>query len=321
MYASDRICTGSSPSLQKLLEPLAVQTSATVRRLTAYAFIMRRESLKWAWYLMRQRPRLMGQDIESSPLKEGSAEKAALLLDVPLVTTSTSYARPVTWLIETSTDPDVVVAAASLVPDTDALLFLDGVSGVHTQLRDTFMSCFDDHDRCIPGADDKAIVCGLALAHMYWRRFLWRFDNLLLLPGETHYGLSNWTYDNIQEWDSFTRRWRYLESKDPKFLLVSQTGIGAIDPRLRIDNDLDLSPYPDAFLASLVPSLSCTFHFVYDKERIMTLEGLAINILLRLFHHSSPDPSPQILANCTFLVLCMLGLRFTKTDTMNTNKR
>ena len=54
----------------------------------------------------------------------------------------------------------------------------------------------------------------------------------MLLPGETFYGLRAWSYDNGEEWDSFTRRWRFLESTDPEFLLVSHTGFASMTPDL-----------------------------------------------------------------------------------------
>lgn len=270
---------------------------------------------------MCQRPRSPDLDIESGISMEIFRERPPLPLDIPPISTNTSYARSLKWLIETSTDPDVFLAAASMVPDTDALLFLDGVSVVNIQLRDAFMSCFDEHDRCIPGAHDKAIICGLALAHMYWRRYLLPFDSSMLLPGESRYNFPDSLFFMPPEWWSFKSRWRYLESKDPNFLLVSQTGIGWRIGELHINKDLDLSQYPTPLIGPLLHTLSYSFRFAHDKERIMTLEGLAIKTLSRLLQHSSPGPSTQIVADCAFLVLCMLGLRFTKSDVINTNKR
>ena len=261
------------------------------------------------------------QDIEYG-LPMRSLEKGALLqLNIPVISTSTSYARSIKWLIETSSDPDVFIAAVSQVPDSQGLLSLHEMSDLDLQLRDTFMSCFDDHNQCITGAYDKAIACGLALAHMYWRRYLLPYDDSMLLPGESKADFPHHAFWGM-EWWRFRRCWEYLESKDRKFLLASLTGIGwRLRNPLSLGRISDILPYPNDTAAPLLQSLSCSLTFL-DKDRSRPqVEELAIRFLLRLLHHSSPAPSTQLIANCTFLVLCVLGLRFTEADLINTNKR
>lgn len=67
----------------------------------------------------------------------------------------------------------------------------------------------------------------------------------------------------------------------------------------------DMSPYPDAFIASWLPSLSCTFLFMHSKvlyKPTMSPEELAVNILSPLLQDSSYRPSIQVVANYTFLM-------------------
>ena len=260
------------------------------------------------------------RDIESGLSMKPLGECQVLELNIPVISTRTSYARSIKWLIETSSDPDVFLAAVSQVPDSDGLLSLHEMSDLNLQLRDTFMSCFDDHNQCIPGAYDKVIACGLALGHMYWRRYLFPYDDSMLLPGESKIDFPP-CIPRSTEWWGFARCWEHLESKDPKFMLASQTGIGwRIGPYNHLKG-LDISSYPTDFIASLLQSLSCSVTFLDDGWARAQAEELAIRFLLRLLHRLSPAPSTQLMANCTFLVLCMLGLHFTNDGLMNTNKR
>jgi hypothetical protein len=230
------------------------------------------------------------------------------------------------WLMETSsTDLAVLHAVVSLVPNINPRE-LHAASVVNIRVKDMFMSFFDDHDQCLPGAYDMAIACGHALAHLYWRRHFGPVDHSMLLPGESmeSSGELVWRKTN-QEWASFTRCWRHLESKDPNFLLVSQTGIARME--IGRSTDLDLSPYTDTFLASLLHSSSYTFYFqnAYQEDSdYISMEKLAIDILLRILHPSSFEhlgPSTSIVANGAWLVLCMLGRRSTRVeDVANNNK-
>ena len=319
---------------QTLLEHCIGSVFMRVRKLASSAIVSLMDSVKWVLSHLRQRPRLPNQDIEdgfpmesfgdqdiNSRLSTESGDLPVLLLNIPLHHDSISYGRSLKWLIETSADPDVFLASTSLVPDSDAFLFFD-ISAINIQLRDAFMSCFDSHDQCIPDSYDKAIVCGLALAHMYWRRYLLPYDDSMCLPGEYVSDFPDRLLWMSPEWEAFERRWRYLETKDPNFLLTSQTGIGWRMGALHVGKDLDLTSCSNGFITPILRNLSNSFCFAQSKGRIVALEGLATNILSKLLHHhSSPTLSTQVLANCTFLVFCMLGVRFTNTDVVNTNKR
>lgn len=271
---------------------------------------------------MCQPPRRRDRDVESGLSRPSVDEEEVIPLNIQDKPTS-PYIPSLMWLIETSTDPDVVLAVASLVPDTDALLFQKGdqVSVLNIQLQHAFMSNFDNHDRCISEAYDKAIAPAFALSHMFWRRYLFSPDESMCLPGEAESDLPEGLDAMPSEWQSFERRWRYLESKDRNFRLISQTGIGWRLGAPQINQGLHLSWYSDAFIVQRLHNLSYSFSFVKDKKRIETLEGLGIDILSKLLRRSAPRPSKQVIADCTFLVLCMLGLRFSKKDVVNTNKR
>ncbi|GBE86190.1 hypothetical protein SCP_0900680 [Sparassis crispa] len=143
------------------------------------------------------------------------------------------------WLFETSTDSEMITAAACLVPELDISLFgALKVSPIESQLPDMFMKCFDDQAHCISGAFDKAIAFGLALSHLYWRRYFpgGNSGSAIVLPGLSECQVQ---HDQVDLTDSKTRIhkammingdfwdcWKYLESQDPHFMLVSQIGLG-----------------------------------------------------------------------------------------------
>ena len=262
----------------------------------------------------------LDQDIEFGLSMQSSGEPQVLELNIPVLSTSISYARSIKWLIETSSDPDVFLAAVSQVPDSDGLLSLREMSDLNLQLQETFMSCFDDHNQCITGADDKAVACGLALGHMFWRRYLLPYEDSMLLPGE-----SKAYFPHLRPWSTgwwrFRRCWAHLECKDPKFLLATLAGIRWRISPFDLIKDPDILPYPTNFIIPLLQSLSYAVTFLDKDWTRPQVEELAIRFLSRLLPNSSPAPSTQLIANCTALVLCVLGLHFTDTDLMNINKR
>ncbi|KAG1722908.1 hypothetical protein EDB19DRAFT_1916411 [Suillus lakei] len=69
------------------------------------------------------------------------------------------------WVLATSTDPDDITTAASLIPTITWSSNSDITS--HCQrLRDTFLACFDAEGRLRPSAGDRAVACGQALNHL-----------------------------------------------------------------------------------------------------------------------------------------------------------
>lgn len=69
------------------------------------------------------------------------------------------------WVLATSTDPDDITSAASLIPTIAWSPDSDIVS--HCQrLRDTFFACFDAEGRLQSSARDRAVACGQALNHL-----------------------------------------------------------------------------------------------------------------------------------------------------------
>lgn len=68
-------------------------------------------------------------------------------------------------------DPEVIHAAASLVPHIDWPLDFD-VSDMLRQLYDVYTTYLDVQERIIPSLEEKAVACTKALFHLYYNRIL-----------------------------------------------------------------------------------------------------------------------------------------------------
>ncbi|KAG2037015.1 hypothetical protein BDR03DRAFT_400615 [Suillus americanus] len=103
-----------------------------------------------------------------------------LKLKLPDTPTSSLEAPSIKWLLETSTDPEVFLAAASLVPHVDWPLDLD-VSDTLGQLYDIYNTCLDVHLLIIPSLEEKASACTMVLCHLYCGRILQRHPDYRFL--------------------------------------------------------------------------------------------------------------------------------------------
>lgn len=77
------------------------------------------------------------------------------------------------WIIESSSDPDIITTAASFVPEVEWPPELE-ISTLLLQLFDTFLSCFESihHEQLmlVPPRRERAIACGKAFLHLYMER-------------------------------------------------------------------------------------------------------------------------------------------------------
>ncbi|KAG1723780.1 uncharacterized protein EDB91DRAFT_1255516 [Suillus paluster] len=83
----------------------------------------------------------------------------------PKTSSDTGTESAVQWVLATSTDPDNIATAASLIPtitwspNSDILSYCQ-------RLQDTFVRCFDADGNLRPSAEDRAIACGRALNYL-----------------------------------------------------------------------------------------------------------------------------------------------------------
>ncbi|KAG1779472.1 hypothetical protein EV702DRAFT_1088506 [Suillus placidus] len=250
-------------------------------------------------------PEAQSLDLSSDFSSEN--EYALTLTDMP---TRNLEAPSIKWLLETSTDPEVFLAAANLVPQVEWSLDLD-VSDMLPQLYDILTSCVGFDKQIIPSLEEKASVCIMALCHLYCGRVLQAY------PGRGQFiGRGRSDYDLF---DIF--RLMHIDIANETVLgtaiqLCLPEYRGGSDPGFQC-YDFDLDDCPDSVLEWLSHSLP--YHFVTGRvdERV---EEFAIAVISKLL--SSPSsPSNQIIANCILLACVMIGVQFDKKDVVRIDKR
>jgi hypothetical protein len=234
-----------------------------------------------------------------------ATDQGPVKLELPDTPTSSLEAPSIRWLLETSTDPEVFLAAASLVPHVDWPVDLDVSDTLH-QLYDVYKSCLDIQGRIVPLLEEKALACTMALCHLYCGR---------ILQGRPAYGFLGLGY---KDYDHCVFAMMLERTKVNDNVLVATTKLFVAKYRSRQWSS------PPKFGACPLPVLewlshTLPFHFVIgqvDKD----VEELAMTVISKLLCYDS-SPSPQIIANCTLLACVMVGVKFDNKDIVRVDKR
>jgi hypothetical protein len=224
-----------------------------------------------------------------------------LSLDLQDIPTSKLETRSIKWLLETSTDPEVFIAAACFVPQVEWPLDLD-VSDVLHHLFDIFTSCVGFDGKILPSLEDKASACAMAISHLYYGCFFQAYpsDNTFLgYKGE----------DEDMLYDVFC-------SGIPNRMIIATTTILCSPDFMSLAiPDADSVPACDwEQLLHVLP-----YHFATGRVNGF-VEKLAIAVISKLLSSPLP-PSNQIKANCTLLACIMVGVQFDKKDIIRFDKR
>ncbi|KAH7921772.1 hypothetical protein BV22DRAFT_1095901 [Leucogyrophana mollusca] len=117
--------------------------------------------------------------LESSPASV-PLPQTPLKLEIPVRSADKLAVPAIVWLIETSTDPEVIATAARMVPDVEWPVELD-ILPAYLQLCDAFMGCFvsiadtSGGWQLAPLGQERALACGKALVHLYCNRSYLKF--------------------------------------------------------------------------------------------------------------------------------------------------
>jgi hypothetical protein len=246
-------------------------------------------------------------DSEAQPLGQDldvlAENDDTLMLDLPDIPTSNLEAPSVKWLLETSTDPEVFLAAASFIPQVEWPLDLD-ISDLLPQLYDIFTSCVDIQRQIVPSLEEKASACTMALSHLYYGRVL-----------QAQLGHGNFISSEDTDFRVFLEMGRVCSAN----YTIFDTTINLCLPE---HADHGWFPFvseacPDSVLEWMSHVLP--YHFVTGRVD-QGGEDLAIRVISKML--SSPSsPSTQIIANCTLLACVMVGAQVDKKDIVRIDKR
>ncbi|KAG1742133.1 hypothetical protein EDB19DRAFT_673428 [Suillus lakei] len=249
------------------------------------------------------------RDLEFGKLPSKATESClpviSLSYEFPPVSVASSDAPSVKWLLETSTDPNVFIAACHLVPEVEWPFDFD-VSGIISLLHRGLESCFDTKDRLLAPAKERALACATALVHLSGREYL-RLDgeyySAAQCPSQPRY-LHFW---HLLSWES-------LDADYALKINLGQKWIADYTYRFFRDTPT-FSSASDATLLWLSQVLPYVFLLHKDTDELAQMEDLALSIISMLLEAKIPNkaPSAQVLANCTLLAGILLGLNVDKT--------
>lgn len=200
------------------------------------------------------------------------------------------------WIIESSSDPDIITTAASFVPEVGWPPELD-ISTLLLQLFDTFLGCFENthHEQLmlVPPRRERAIACGKAFLHLYIERksFLNSEDSPFQVA--------------VCEKDIRKLIWVHHSDQEIAFIcyLVFEVVLDGDSPaRLSQPN------IPDAFLCWMTHPL---LHRLNDPRYSSFWHERALDAITRIL--VNPLPPKSVLANCFIAGRMLLG-QFTARD-------
>jgi Family of unknown function (DUF6535) len=179
-------------------------------------------------------------------------------------------AHAIQWIIETSTDRDIITAAARMVPEVERPDEHD-VTFTLVRLKSHLYSCFDITRQLLPLTQERAVACVKAIFHLYAERDLMR--SILL------------GHDGIYSRDHHVR---YSFPRDRDFLLVSC----AMDE----PNELDISSLPSSDRMWLAHIFSCRLHKGGETRKFLSFVTDFIDGCLH-----NPKSPPRLVADCLLL--------------------
>ena len=199
-------------------------------------------------------------------------------------------ARSIEWILETSTDTDMVTAAARMVLEVE---WPDqyNVGGVLDRLKNHLDACFDSTRQLLPLAQARAVACLKAIYHMCFQRGL-----------NTEMSIR---YSGI---DSTERHLLYQIPRNQDFLLISCAAAEL--------NELDVTSLPYSDRMWMAHILTYRLH-----QRVFrpSLEDFVIHFIsICLLDSKSP---PRLIADCWLLAGQLIGQQINRRHLARIDKR
>jgi len=103
--------------------------------------------------------------------KGSTVNEEYINLVLPESPKDTLDALAIQWILQNSTDPEIITSTAAMIPCVEWPYHLD-VSPTYQQLENILRSCFNRHFQVIPHMRERAFVCFKALTHLYFEEHL-----------------------------------------------------------------------------------------------------------------------------------------------------
>ncbi|KAG1746107.1 hypothetical protein EDB19DRAFT_1905983 [Suillus lakei] len=198
------------------------------------------------------------------------------------------------WIIESSSDPEIITTAASFVPEVEWPPELE-ISTPLLQLFDTFLSCFENthHEQLmlVPPRRERAIACGKAFLHLYMER------KSFLNSEESPFPVAD------REGDIRKLIWVHHSDHEISFICYLVFEVVLDSPTC-----LHQPNIPDTFLCWMSHPL---LHRLNDSRYSSFWRDRALDAIERIL--VDPLPPKNVLANC-FMASSMLLGKFTERE-------
>jgi Family of unknown function (DUF6535) len=216
-----------------------------------------------------------------------------VLSDADLAQVYLVPSRAVRWVIETSTDMDVIAAAAGMASEVEWPVKIDVPGRLVHRVESGFIACFDPHQKILPLAQGGALACLKAISCLCVEQ------NLVILFDIYTYGDVNFERD-FQNW--------HMTPDDPAFLAVHS----AVD---EFPDNLDITRLPLSDLMWMAHMFTYRLHVDDDGP------GFDAVVLKFIGTCLDSEPPAHLVADCLLLGGMLLGLPIDRQDLTRLDKR
>ena len=225
----------------------------------------------------------------SSDDSEKDANSEQLDLGYRISSVDLAEVHAVEWILQKSTDTDIITAAARMVPE---IQWPKEVSDVLTQLDRHLYASFDPAQQLPPLAQERAVACVKAMYHFYVER---KLDTPFVI---------------VDGGDIF--------SEDDHHFYQMQGNQGFLPIACAVDDPIELD------VASLTISdrtwMAHMFTYrLHDKK----IRPMSVPFLLDFIRSCLSEPSPpsRLVADCLLMAGMLMGLRVDRQDLSRLDKR
>jgi hypothetical protein len=201
--------------------------------------------------------------------------------------------RAVRWVIETSTDTDVIAAAAGMVSEVEGPVKIDVPRRLADRLESGFIACFDPHRKILPLAQGGAVACLKAMSH---------------LCVEQDLDTTFYIYTNGDIWFKHGFQFWHMTPDDQAFLVVSS----AVDES---PDNLDITRLPLSDLMWMAHMFTYRLQKGRDDPEFDAVVVKFIGTCL------DSEPPARLVADCVLLGGMLLGLPIDRQHLTRVDKR
>ena len=231
--------------------------------------------------LLTLNSRLLNNNPESTEDSYNMPSKDVLNMDLPPADPVRAHA--VQWILDTSTDVDIITTAAKMLLEIEWPYGYD-IAAVADRLKGHFMACFDPSNQALPSAESRALACMNAIVHCSFKGDL----PIPFLPSG-HQGLIS-----------------YFDSRGIIYYKPSEQGLRVINSVLNIypSTATDITSLSSSERMWIAHMCSFGLHYGHDAP---DWEDFVVDFMGECLHDM--DSPPRLVADCLLSAALMMGLK------------